>query len=71
VYRDDYLGALRKLTRQSDPKPYIRMLARTHEFSAKIVSDDMDEMQILLEESNAFLEHTEGKLKIINTESSM
>jgi Fic family protein len=65
VYREDYLGALRKLTRQSDPKPYIRMLARTHEFSATIVSEDMDKMQALLEQSNAFLEHTEGKLRII------
>jgi len=71
VYRDDYLGALRKLTRQSDPKPYLRMLARTHEFSATIISEDMDEMQALLEQSNAFLEHTEGKLKVINAESSM
>lgn len=65
VYREDYLGALRKLTRQSDPKPYIRMLVRTHEFSATIVSEDMDKMQALLEQSNAFLEHTEGKLRII------
>ncbi|WP_262912214.1 hypothetical protein [Algoriphagus sp. AGSA1] len=41
------------------------MLTRTHEFSATIVSGDMDKMQALLEQSNAFLEHTEGKLRII------
>ena len=71
VYRDDYLGALRKLTRQGDAKTYIRMLTRAHQFSATIVSEDMDEMQALLVQSNAFLEHTEGKLKVTNTESSM
>ena len=64
VYRDDYLGTLRKLTRQKDPKPYIRMLSRAQEFSSIIVAEEMDDMQKLLEDSNAFLEHTEGKLKI-------
>ena len=65
VFRDDYLGALRRLSRQRDPKPYIRMLSRAQEFSSTIVSEDMDEMQKILEESNAFLEPTEGTLKII------
>ena len=64
MYRDDYLGALRKLTRQRDPKAFIQMLSRIHEFSATIVNDDMDGMQTQLEVSNAFLEHTEGKLII-------
>lgn len=65
VFRDDYLGALRKLSRQREPDAYIRMLSRAHEFSATIVNEDMDEMQSQLEKSNAFLEHTEGKLKVI------
>lgn len=30
VFRDDYLGALRKLTRQRQPDAYIRMLNRAH-----------------------------------------
>lgn len=67
VYRDDYLGALRKLSRQRDPKAYIRMLSRAHEFSATIVGEEMDEIQFILEQSNAFLEHTEGKLNIKTT----
>lgn len=33
VYRDDYIGALRKLTRQQDPTIYVKMLRRSHEFS--------------------------------------
>ncbi len=65
VFRDDYMEALRRLTRQGDPHPYIRMLQRAHEFSENIFGEDMDEMQEYLIETNAFLEHTEAKLKII------
>ena len=43
------------------------MLSRIHEFSSIIVSDNMDEMQLLLEKNNAFLEPTEGKLKFIQS----
>jgi len=65
VYREDYLGALRKLTRQRKPKAYIRMLSKAQEFSAGITGISMFDMQSRLEASNAFLEHTEGKMKII------
>ncbi len=66
VYRDDYLGALRKLTRQQDPVVYIKMLDRAHRFSSTIVGSTIDQMKNILEQSNAFLEHTEGMLKILN-----
>jgi len=33
VLRDDYLGTLRKLTRQGDCDPYIKMMQRAHEFN--------------------------------------
>ncbi len=66
VFRDDYMGALRKLTRQGDTESYIRMLRRAHEFSGNIFSDDMDDMQEYLKQCNAFSEHTEAKLKIIS-----
>jgi Fic family protein len=65
VYRDDYLGALRRLTRDRDPKPYVRMLNRAQEFSFTIQGESMKEMQNILEASNAFLEHNEGVLKNI------
>jgi len=64
VYRDDYLGALRKLTRQRDTDTYIRMLSRAHEFSDTIVGEGLDEMQVIFENSNAFKDHTEAKLMI-------
>jgi Fic family protein len=66
VYRDDYLGALRRLTRNDDPKVYIRMLQRAQEFSASLVANDMQELENHLTLSNAFKEHDEAKLKIIS-----
>lgn len=65
VYRDDYLGALKKLTKRGDSKPYVKMLQRVHEFSENIFGDNMDEMQQYLKQCNAFLEPAEARLKII------
>lgn len=65
VFREDYMGALRKLTRMSEPEPYIRMLSKAWEFSSTIYGADMNIMQFNLERSNAFLEPEQGKLKII------
>ena len=66
VYRDDYLGALRRLSRRQDPSVYIKMLERAFEFSATIVADDMDTMEAHLAASNAFKEEDdEARLKII------
>ena len=65
VYRDDYLGALRRLTRNDDPAAYIRMLQRAQEFSASLLASDMQALENHLTLSNAFKEHDEAKLKII------
>lgn len=65
VYRDDYIGALRRHTRQNDPAAYIRMIHRAWVFSATIIGNDMDAMQKQLEASNAFKEHDIARLKII------
>ncbi len=62
VYRDDYIGALRRLTRKSDPDAYIRMLERAHEFSENVYGDNRDAMETYLQACNAFLEDTEGKI---------
>lgn len=65
VYRDDYLGALRRLTRNDDPAVYIRMLQRAQEFSATLTANDMNALENHLKLCNAFKEHDEAKLKII------
>lgn len=64
VYREDYIGALRKLTRQGEPDAYIRMMERIHEFSELVYDEDMDDMQAYLGKCNAFLEPEKGKLMI-------
>ncbi len=64
AYREDYILTLRKLTRQSEPQAFVRMLSKIHEFSSKITGENMDQMQNMLEKSNAFKEPEEGKLKL-------
>lgn len=62
VYREDYIGALRKLTRQGTPSVFIRMMERAHAFSANVYGADREEMRVYLERCNAFWEDTEGKI---------
>jgi fido (protein-threonine AMPylation protein) len=66
VYRDDYLSALRRLTRRQQPDAFIRMLQRAQRFSATITGDDMNAMQEKLVRSNAFKEGDEFILKIVS-----
>jgi len=65
VYREDYLGGLRLLTRNQDPKVYTRMLQRAQVFSDTLVGSDMDAIESILEKSNAFAASNESVLKII------
>jgi Fic family protein len=65
VFRDDYLGSIRKLTRQGDGDSYIRMMEKAHEFSWNIFGDDTGEMEEYLKQCNAFSEPTEARLNII------
>jgi hypothetical protein len=65
VYREDYMGALRKLTRQRIADPYIRMLLRAYEFSATLHDEGIDDMEKHLIASNAFHDPKEGQLQIL------
>tara|TARA_R110002049_G_scaffold80663_7_gene205244 strand:- start:1810 stop:3288 length:1479 start_codon:yes stop_codon:yes gene_type:complete len=65
VYREDYLGGLRRLTRHNDPTVYIRMLERAQAFSHTLQGGDMEAMENVLRQSEAFKESNEGVLKII------
>lgn len=62
VYRDDYLLSLRRLSRQQDPAPYVKMLRIAQKFTASLPFDDYHQAYSMLKASNAFLEPTEGKL---------
>jgi hypothetical protein len=65
VYREDYMGALKKLTKQGEPGAYIRMLLRAYEFSATIHQEDMDTMELYLKQCDAFEEPAVGKLNYL------
>ncbi|MCK9403483.1 MAG: Fic family protein [Chitinophagaceae bacterium] len=65
VYREDYMGTLKKLTKQRDSDAYTRMLLKAWEFSSNIYGDSLDTMEEYLATCNAFLTHKEGYLKII------
>lgn len=67
VYREDYMGALKKLTKQRVSDAYVRMLLRAYEFSSTLIGDDLDAMEQFLIECDAFKEPKEGQLKIIKT----
>lgn len=68
VYREDYMGALKKLTRQRVANPYIRMLLRAYEFSATLHDGNIASMEQRLVACAAFKEPEEGKLKILQNE---
>ena len=54
VYRDDYLGGLRRLTRQDDPSVLIKALRYAHDYTASIDFTDWDTATTQLHRTNAF-----------------
>ena len=63
VFREDYLLALRALSRQMHTEPYVRMMDRAHRFSSKIDFSSYESAFDILTEANAFKEPSEGRLK--------
>ncbi len=61
VYREDYLAALRALTRRDRPEPLIKMLARAHSFSNREFSPYKKILNELTER-NWFREPDDGKI---------
>lgn len=54
VFREDYLNALRRLTRKGDPSVVIRALSRVRQFSANVTGDNFEVTRKYLESCNAF-----------------
>lgn len=54
VFREDYLNALRRLTRRGDPSIIVRAMSRVRQFSANITGDNFDATRLYLERCNAF-----------------
>ncbi|MGE0773076.1 MAG: Fic family protein [Cyclobacteriaceae bacterium] len=63
VFLEDYMGALRKLTRQQIADPFIGMMLRAYDFSATLKHENLDEMEQYLISCDAFKEPKEGKLR--------
>ncbi len=54
VYREDYLGALRRLSRQDDPSVLIKALRYAQEWTSRIDFSDLDGARAQMESTNAF-----------------
>ena len=64
VFREDYLLAIRRLSRSHDPAPYARMLHKAQLFSAAWSFDSYEAALKDLKQSNAFSYPNEAKLNI-------
>ena len=56
VFRQDYLSAMRAMTRQNNPDILIRSLLKCQKISAACAADDLDEAVTLWASTHAFLE---------------
>lgn len=65
VFREDYILALRKLTRSKEPATYIRVMEKLHKFSDNLYGNDFDELNNYLVECNAYEEPEKAHLKYI------
>ncbi len=63
-YRDDYLLALRALSRQREPGPLLKMLDHAQAFSAAIDFTDLQAALDTLRRSNAFERDTDARLRM-------
>ena len=66
VYREDYLLALRKLSRRRDPDTYIRVMEKLHKFSDNLYGSDFDDLNSYLQECNAYEDPENAKLIYID-----
>lgn len=63
VYREDYIGGLRKLTSHHNPDVYIGMLERAHDYSFWLQPNNFNNMLNQLKISSALEEPQNGVLK--------
>lgn len=66
VFREDYLLALRKLSRKQDPDTIIRVMEKLHHFSDNLYGQDFDELNRYLQSTHAYEDPSEGKLQWID-----
>ena len=54
VFRPDYIGALRRLSRNGDPSVLVEAINRLRDFSHRLSGEDFAALKRQLEKSNAF-----------------
>jgi hypothetical protein len=64
AFRTDYLGALRRLSRNDDPTVLIRALDFVHEFTARIDFSDFEQARHTLEVHGAFRSDEEARVRM-------
>jgi hypothetical protein len=64
AYRTDYLGALKAFSRSGRMGPVIRMLDAAQRYTSLIDWSTFESARAMLEETNAFAEGEDAKLKI-------
>ncbi|CAN5683953.1 Fic family protein [soil metagenome] len=64
AYRIDYMGALRRLTRQDDPSVLLRALDRAQDFTHRIDFADYERARATLETYGAFGEGEEARIRM-------
>lgn len=66
VFREDYILALRKLTRQKQPATFVDVMEKLQRFSDNLYGTDFTELKEYLAQCNAYSDPTEAKLRIID-----
>lgn len=62
VYREDYMGALKALSHNDDPAPYVRAMLKCLDFTSRTKFSDYETAVDELKKANAFSEPSEAKL---------
>jgi len=65
VYREDYMLALKKLSRQNKPDTYIKMLEKAYNYAGTLIPASLNEVEQQLTATNAFREPEGNQLIII------
>jgi hypothetical protein len=66
VFREDYIGSLKRLTNRKDPDAFIRIMDKLQHFSNNIFGENYEELNSYFEETNAYKEPSEAKLHVID-----
>lgn len=67
AYRTDYLGALKAFSKNGQPAPLIRMLDVAQSYTGRIDWQSFESARAMLDDTNAFAEGTDAKLRIFKT----